>query len=152
VSHYLSSNLEAYNAYSLLNPDFSLEKIVMYVNLSLNDPFYTNTKEVQNPDDILVLCNKYNSLPSSYEPSDLVEVTNGNSAVSGLKINVTPMTSLSLTLCSIAHNVEDNEVMGFFYELSTSLIYSEGVIPVCFLNNLEKYFGLFAHPVFSATN
>jgi len=33
-----------------------------------------------------MLCNKYNSLPSSYEPSDLVEVTNGNSAVSGLKI------------------------------------------------------------------
>jgi len=33
-----------------------------------------------------VLCNKYNSLPDSYVPSDLVDVTTANSAASGLKL------------------------------------------------------------------
>lgn len=86
MSYYIESKLDNYKAFSLIHPDYTLEDIVTYVNIGLDNPFYSNTKVIQNPDDILVLCNKYNSLPDGYEPSDLVEVTNGNSAVSGLKL------------------------------------------------------------------
>jgi len=86
MSYYLSAKLEEYKAYALLHPDYTLENIVTYVNIGLDNPFYSNTKVIQNPEDILVLCNKYNSLPDSYVPSDLVEVTTANSAASGLKL------------------------------------------------------------------
>jgi len=86
VSYYISSKLEEYKAFSLLHPDYTLENIVTYVNIGLDSPFYTNTKVIQNPDDILVLCNKYNSLPDTYIPSDLVDITAANTAASGLKL------------------------------------------------------------------
>ena len=86
MTYYLSAKLEAYKAYSLVHPDYTLENIVTYVNIGLDNAFYTNTKVIQNPEDILVLCNKYNSLPDNYVPSDLVEVTTANSAASGLKL------------------------------------------------------------------
>ena len=34
--------------------------------------FYTDTKEVSDPDDLLVVVNKFNYLPKGYKPSDLV--------------------------------------------------------------------------------
>jgi len=86
MSYYLSAKLEEYKAYSLIHPDYTLENIVTYVNIGLDNPFYSNTKVIQNPEDLLVLCNKYNSLPDNYVPSDLVEVTTANSAASGLKL------------------------------------------------------------------
>jgi len=86
MTYYLSAKLEEYKAYSLVHPDYTLENIVTYVNIGLDNAFYTNTKVIQNPEDILVLCNKYNSLPDNYVPSDLVEVTTANSAASGLKL------------------------------------------------------------------
>jgi len=86
MSYYMSSKLNEYKAFSLLHPDYTLENIVTYVNIGLDNPFYSNTKVIQNPEDMLVLCNKYNSLPDSYVPSDLVDVTTANSAASGLKL------------------------------------------------------------------
>lgn len=86
MSYYINTKLDDYKAFSLLHPDFTLEDIVTYVNIGLDNPFYSNTKVIQNPDDMLVLCNKYNSLPDGYEPGDLVEITNGNAAVGGLRL------------------------------------------------------------------
>jgi len=86
MSNYLNEKLDAYKAYALLHSDYTLENIVTYVNIGLDHPFYTNTKVVANPEDILVLCNKYNSLPDNYVPSDLVEVTTANSAASSLRL------------------------------------------------------------------
>lgn len=86
MSYYINSKQNDYLTYQQQQPELSLEKIVTYVNIGLNNPFYSNTKQIQNPSDILALCNKYNYLPDSYEPSDLVEVTGVNSAVSGLRL------------------------------------------------------------------
>ena len=51
--------------------DYNYDTVVTYVNINLDLPVYTDTKEVTNPDDLLVLVNKYNYLPSDYKPSDL---------------------------------------------------------------------------------
>ena len=45
--------------------------IVTKVNLKLDLPVYTDTQEVKDANDLLVLVNKYNHLPKNYKPSDL---------------------------------------------------------------------------------
>ena len=41
-----------------------------------NDDFYENVKEIKKPDDIIVLVNKNNILPSNYVPNDLRLINN----------------------------------------------------------------------------
>ena len=42
--------------------------------LAFGAEFYGDTKEVSDPDDLLVLVNKFNYLPKNYKPSDLVYI------------------------------------------------------------------------------
>ncbi|MBR2157298.1 MAG: M15 family metallopeptidase, partial [Campylobacter sp.] len=54
-----------------------MKKILLLVFLSVlafGKEFYTDTKEVSDPDDLLVLVNKFNYLPKDYKPSDLVYI------------------------------------------------------------------------------
>ena len=54
-----------------------MKKILLLVLLSVlafGKEFYTDTKEVSDPDDLLVLVNKFNYLPKDYKPSDLVYI------------------------------------------------------------------------------
>lgn len=71
-SHFDESNIASYYVYSQENPDVSPEKVVTYVNVGLDRPFYTDTTVVSDPDSILVLINKYNSIPSDWLPNDLM--------------------------------------------------------------------------------
>ena len=57
----------------------SLKDAIIQVNIGLNNPFYTNTKETIDQG-ILTLVNKYNYVKRNYVPSNLIEI-------SGLKIN-----------------------------------------------------------------
>lgn len=86
VSYFLESKLNAYEVYAAAHPDFDVAKVVTYVNIGLDNEFYSNTKVIENPADMLVLCNKYNSLPEEYVPSDLVDITAANAAAGGLKL------------------------------------------------------------------
>lgn len=63
-------NIERYMAY-YENNDYSYQDVITYVNLNLDLPVYTNTLEANDPNNYLVLVNKYNSLPNNYKPSDL---------------------------------------------------------------------------------
>ena len=54
-----------------------MKKILLLVVLSVlafGKEFYTDTKEVSDPDDLLVVVNKFNYLPKDYKPSDLVYI------------------------------------------------------------------------------
>lgn len=54
-----------------------MKKIFLLVLLSVlafGKEFYTDTKEVSDPNDLLVLVNKFNYLPKDYKPSDLVYI------------------------------------------------------------------------------
>ncbi len=86
VSYYAQAKLSEYEAYAAENPDLSMEDVVTYVNIGLDQDFYANSTAITDPENILVLCNKYHQLSSDYVPSDLVEVTASNSAVAGLKL------------------------------------------------------------------
>ena len=72
-SYFEINNLERYINY-MENNDYTTDEVVTYVNIGIDKPFYTDIKTINNPNGLLVLCNKYNALPSDYEPEDLTEV------------------------------------------------------------------------------
>jgi D-alanyl-D-alanine carboxypeptidase len=74
---YRADRLSRYVDYIEKNPDVDVQKAVVFVNADLDKPFYTDIRVVSQPEAILVLCNKYNSLPADYEPKDLVNVGGG---------------------------------------------------------------------------
>lgn len=71
IKNFNVDNIKRYNEYIQKNSDLSIWDAITYVNINLDIPVYTNTKEVENPDDLLVLVNKYNYLSSNYTPEDL---------------------------------------------------------------------------------
>ncbi|MDR0247076.1 MAG: M15 family metallopeptidase [Burkholderiales bacterium] len=77
LKYYRADRLPRYVDYIEKNPDWDAQKAVIYVNADLDKPFYTDVKVVSQPEDILVLCNKYYRLPEDYEPKDLVSVGRG---------------------------------------------------------------------------
>ncbi len=73
ISNFHPENYDRYKAYEKIHP-LPTQKIVTYVNLNLDHEFYSDIKEISNPDDITVLVNKYHALPSDYVPLDLVNI------------------------------------------------------------------------------
>lgn len=65
-------NIERYNKYKEQNKTYAYKDVVTYVNIKLDLPVYTDTVEVSEPSSLLVLVNKYNSLPKNYKPSETV--------------------------------------------------------------------------------
>jgi len=70
LSYFKEDLLERYLKYEK-EEDLDYETIVTYVNIGLDNPFYTNGKLVTNPNDTDVLVNKYNYLGSNFIPNDL---------------------------------------------------------------------------------
>ncbi len=73
INNFDVSKIDRYNTYKE-NENISYEDAVTRVNIKLDLPVYTDTTEVKDANSLLVLVNKYNHLPKSYKPSDLVYV------------------------------------------------------------------------------
>ena len=72
-SFYKENNLQRYNNYKIKYPELSNKDIVLKVNIGLDNPFYTNTKEI-NKFDIKMIINKYNYVSNDFIPDNLVLV------------------------------------------------------------------------------
>lgn len=72
-SNYLERFYERYVNYKKKHPDYSDDKIITYVNIGLDQSFYSNLEEVDMSDGILIICNKYHTLKKNYVP-DLVSL------------------------------------------------------------------------------
>ena len=70
ISYFHEDNLERYIKY-YEKEELDVETILTYVNIGLDNSYYTNVKNIENQNDILVLVNKYNKLSNDYVPSDL---------------------------------------------------------------------------------
>ena len=68
LNYFHESNLERYLKYKKTD---NYIDTVTYVNASLDHDYYTNVIEIDKPDELTTLVNKYNKLPSSYVPNDL---------------------------------------------------------------------------------
>ena len=59
LSYYKKENKKRYIAYEKENPTLTLEQIITYVNIGLDNPYYTNTKSADNLNTNLLIVNKY---------------------------------------------------------------------------------------------
>lgn len=71
IPYYKDENIERYKIYKEKNQDFSDNEIITYVNIGLDNPYYTNTKEAERQHTTEILVNKYNYISISYVPKNL---------------------------------------------------------------------------------
>ena len=75
LPYYKSNNIKRYQDYHKLNSNLSVNDVVTRVNLNLDLPYYTNTKEAKYLNTFYTLVNKYNYLRDDFVPNNLVEMT-----------------------------------------------------------------------------
>lgn len=75
LPYYKSNNIKRYQDYHKLNSNLSVSDVVTRVNLNLDLPYYTNTKEAKYLNTFYTLVNKYNYLRDDFVPNNLVEMT-----------------------------------------------------------------------------
>lgn len=69
LSYYKPENKQAYINYKVANKTLSYEKVITYVNIGLDRPFYTGITQTKDYSSLTALVNKYYALPSGYAPS-----------------------------------------------------------------------------------
>lgn len=70
----INDNIDRYIDYQKKHTDMSAKKIVATINVGGDYEHYTNIKETNISDDLLMLVNKYNHISDDYKPSDLEDV------------------------------------------------------------------------------
>lgn len=81
--YFIYSNLTKYLNYYNNNKDVSISDVVAIVNVGADKDWYIETKETDISKGELMLVNKFNGLPETYEPSDLQEIP-GYYALNGM--------------------------------------------------------------------
>lgn len=106
IKNFNANNIERYDEYKKKN-DINYKDVVTRVNIKLDLPVYTDTKEVEDGNDYLVLVNKYNHLPKNYRPTDLAYIP-------GAYGNNVPMRSITkdafLELQDAAKTIYENKL------------------------------------------
>ncbi len=74
IAYYKEENASRYNAFKEKNPTYTDEDVVTYVNIGLDQDYYTNTKEATKLNQVDILVNKYEYLGMSYVPDNLEEI------------------------------------------------------------------------------
>ena len=74
LPYYRKELTERYIAYD--DGKKAVEDIVTYVNIGLDQPYFTNVDVIKDTEDVLMLVNKYHRLPDNYEPKNLVKTPN----------------------------------------------------------------------------
>lgn len=72
--YYNPSYQDRYIEYQTKNPDLEEEKVITYVNIGLDQEFYTNIKRTDYVDTTYLIVNKFHYLDKNYEPEDLEKV------------------------------------------------------------------------------
>ena len=74
ISYFNPEHIDRYDKYEKLHSEYSLEEIVLYVEIGLDQDFYTNINELTNYKKTTTLINKYYKLPDDYKFDDLVDL------------------------------------------------------------------------------
>ncbi|MBQ2873166.1 MAG: M15 family metallopeptidase [Bacilli bacterium] len=73
INYFKEDKLERYINY--YNEEDDLETILTYVNIGLDNGYYTNVIEIEDQNNLLVLVNKYNKLQNDFVPKDLETIS-----------------------------------------------------------------------------
>ena len=71
IDYFKWSNIDRYITYKEKNPDLDNEKIVLYVNIGIDNNFYTNIQNSPNQNNNTILLNKYYSINENFKPQNL---------------------------------------------------------------------------------
>lgn len=74
LSYYREELTDRYIAYD--DGKKNVQDVVTYVNIGLDQPYFTNVDIIKDTDNVLMLINKYHRLPDDYEPKNLVKTPN----------------------------------------------------------------------------
>ena len=74
LNYFHEEKLERYIKYSK-DKEIEYEDIITLVNAELDHDYYTNVINIEKPEEITVLVNKYHKLDNDYVPSDLESIT-----------------------------------------------------------------------------
>jgi len=85
ISNFDINNLERYNKY-LEETNKDIQTVVTYVNINLDKDFYTDSKLVENPDDLTVIINKFNHVDKNFVPKNLVTLFDSNNGAKMVKV------------------------------------------------------------------
>jgi len=85
IPFFKNGNKERYINYKMMNQQKSWMEIITFINLDLDNKFYSNIKIVTDPDSHITLVNKHNQLPKDFIPKDLEEI-NSAFSIEGLKL------------------------------------------------------------------
>lgn len=69
--YFKAENIERYENYFIKNNSYDADTIVIYVNIGLDNEFYTNIKTIDNYNEITALVNKYNMIKEEVNYDDL---------------------------------------------------------------------------------
>lgn len=84
IKNFNINNLERYNNY-LEKTNKDIETVVTYVNINLDKEFYTDSKLVDNPNDLTIIVNKFNHLEKDFKPANLVTLFDSNNGAKMVK-------------------------------------------------------------------
>lgn len=73
LTYFHEDKLNRYLTYNNDN-DLSYENLITYVNANLDYKYYTNVINIEDPENILVIVNKYHKLANNFVPSDLENI------------------------------------------------------------------------------
>ena len=74
ITFFKMDYLDRYIEYKNNNSDLDIEKVIVYVNIGLDQEYYTNIQESPNKHTNTVLVNKYNYLGDDYKPTNLTNI------------------------------------------------------------------------------
>ena len=74
--YYKKEKKERYISYQEKNKELDIEKIITYVNIGLDQDYYTNIEDSPNKHTNIVLVNKYHYLGEDYVPKNLTRISN----------------------------------------------------------------------------
>lgn len=84
ITNFDVNKIDRYNNY-LDKTNKDIKTVVTYVNINLDKDFYTNSIEVENPNDLTVIVNKYHHVTKNFVPEDLVTLFDSNNGAKMVK-------------------------------------------------------------------
>lgn len=83
LDNFYPEKFQEYVAYHAKMPSYSMQDVILRVNIELDEPYYQNPTVIENPHELLVLVNKYNKLPSGFMQYNLVNMSGNYTARDG---------------------------------------------------------------------
>ena len=119
-------NISKYEKYKKENTSLSYENIITYVEIWLDQEFYTNIKEIHCLDK-LCLVNKYNKLPENYNLNNLIKLSKEYSSTSQLLNNETALAIISMIDDAKKSGYNLNVISGYRTEQYQNTLFNNSV-------------------------